>query len=345
MPITFWIWSFEKMNTNFVNHLTKELKTWRFNEKGFLVPTTKKKDIVRMATFPSDFRLKEIGGSGVLNPDGKLEIGGIANEKSKDRMNEVLNPTGIDVSGYQKNPVLLLQHNHSCPIGLVTVLRPEENGVHFEGWVGDPKAAPLTASQTEARSLIAQKILKAVSVGFIPLKMRPPAYDEMGALVEPLSIEEWEMLELSVVAVPCNAGSLFEMKDHKQSKNKNGKLWAFPSLSKDGNFIINKEIKKMDDELKDSFKALGDSLNSIASGINALKEQGSQIIKAVETKGKKPPKDDGADQEPDSDEDDKKKKALDDRFKALEDGLSGVSKSVEKLFDTVKLLAEKIPSA
>ncbi len=149
------------------------------------------------------------------NPDERLEIIGIANAAVVDRMDEVLNPKGIDIKNYIKNPILLADHMYwtSTSIGKVTEIRAEADGVHFDAWVGDPKAGPLTQLQKDVRSLIRQGILSTVSVGFIPKQIIAPVWDDEGKLVKPAIIEKWELLELSVVAVPCNPDATFEMKE------------------------------------------------------------------------------------------------------------------------------------
>lgn len=184
-----------------------------------------------------------------FDPEAKLYIAGVANENSTDRMDEVLDPTGIKIENFVRNSVLLLQHSHNDPIGQVPLIKIESSGVHFEAWIGDPKNGPLTPEQNKARSLVWQGILKACSVGFIPLKIRMPAFNDMGDMVDPAVIEQWELLEHSIVSVPCNAGSLFEAKGKKTDKFK----FQLPKVGEDGRFIIAKTL----DEKRRSFPRLG----------------------------------------------------------------------------------------
>jgi HK97 family phage prohead protease len=148
------------------------------------------------------------------NPDERLIIAGVANANIVDRTDEILNPAGVDVRNFQKSAILLADHMYFTreAIGQVTEIKPEDDGVKFEAWIGDPKAAPLTDLQKDIRRLVAQGILKTVSVGFIPKKIKAPVYDDEMRIVEPPVIENWELLELSVVAVPCNPDATFEMK-------------------------------------------------------------------------------------------------------------------------------------
>lgn len=156
-----------------------------------------------------------------LSPDEKLYIRGIANANIIDRMDERLEPAGVDIENFMKNRVLLLDHLYvaSATVGRVISLSPESEGVKFEAFVGDPSRAELTQPQKDARSLIAQRLLQTVSVGFIPHKVRAPEFGDDGRLIEPAVILEWELLELSVVAVPANAGSVFEIGNLSHSLN------------------------------------------------------------------------------------------------------------------------------
>jgi phage head maturation protease len=187
----------------------KRWNGFRIDGKGHLVLVKSDLKEHRLATKPADFSIKQ------FDEKSKLFLAGVANAKEVDRMTEVLEPTGLIDAPFRKNPVLLRQHCHDWPIGNVTSLKPENDGVKFEAWCGDPAAAPLTPMQVETRSLIAQRILRAVSVGFIPQKIRMPAYNDAGDIVDPAVIESWELLELSVVAVPCNASSIFDIKGIK----------------------------------------------------------------------------------------------------------------------------------
>jgi HK97 family phage prohead protease len=154
------------------------------------------------------------------DPEGRLYISGIANANVVDRMQERLDPRGIEVEPYMRNAQLLAHHSYYHPIGQVEQLDIQEDGVHFSGWIGDPsKGAELTPMQKEIRSLVAQGVLKTVSVGFIPKKVRAPLYGENGVLQEPAVIESWELLELSVVAVPANQDSVFEMRGYKTGED------------------------------------------------------------------------------------------------------------------------------
>jgi hypothetical protein len=157
-----------------------------------------------------------------VHPDDKLYIDGMANANVEDRMNEIVNPSGCDVRSYVRNPILLSDHMYhsSYAIGIVEELRIEGDGVHFTAYIGDPSLGQLTDKQKEIRSLVAQKILKTVSIGFIPKEITVPEWDEeTGKMISPAKIEKWEMLELSIVPVPANQDSVFDIKTLTNNKD------------------------------------------------------------------------------------------------------------------------------
>lgn len=325
-------------------------KRWggfRMDGKGFLVPDVSRKELVEkhsLATVAAQFKTK------AYDPKQKLFLAGVANAHEVDRMREVVTPTGGNFTPFGKNPVLLWMHNHYAPIGQVPVLKAENHGVLFEGWCGDPAAAPLTQTQVDTRNLIAQRILKAVSIGFIPLKIKYPTYNDRGEMVDPAVIEEWEMLELSVVSVPANAGALFEAKGGKaavQAALREAlKLWSFPTLGADGRLNLKtKEKSKMDEELKALLEKLGVTLDSIGAGINKLADGQATLQKSLDAmgaagKGNKP-KECEDDKEDEEDEEDEEMKALVADVAAQKARLDALEKTTKTTFDIVSKLAEK----
>ena len=146
-------------------------------------------------------------------PD-EVRIAGVANENAVDRMDERLEPAGLDNENFKLNPVLLADHLYftRAVIGKVENVTPEDDGVKFIAVLGFGLVADMTEAQRDIRSLVKQGLLQTVSVGFIPLKIKVPEFDKDGRLIEPAVILQWELLEISIVAVPANAGSTFEMK-------------------------------------------------------------------------------------------------------------------------------------
>lgn len=186
----------------------------RWHKRGNVFTLKKRAAEIADDTWETPAQIKSLTK---LDPNERLRVGGCANANITDRVDERLDPRGLDAVDYMRNAQILAHHSYRDPVGQVEILDIQDDGVHFSGWVGDPGSVGgplgLTCMQTEMRSLVAQKIIKTVSVGFIPHKFRAPLYNGNGDMEEPLVIEQWELLEISLVAVPCNQLALIEMRE------------------------------------------------------------------------------------------------------------------------------------
>lgn len=115
-----------------------------------------------------------------------------------DRDGDTIDPKGIDMRSFRKNPVALWQHDPSQPIGVWKNMRVEGGKL-----LGDLKLAAEGTSDLidTLHSLIVQRVLRAVSIGF-----QPKDYDrrEGGGL----AFTAVELLECSLVSVPANQNAL-----------------------------------------------------------------------------------------------------------------------------------------
>lgn len=133
------------------------------------------------------------------NESGELVIKGNASTPSTDRARDVIlldawAKGGID--NYRKNPILLFNHNYDEPIGKVTEMNLTDRGLEVEGVVFEgSKAFPL----------IKNGVLKTFSVGFL---IKDADYNKA---TDGLIIKDAELLEISVVSVPCNQEATFEV--------------------------------------------------------------------------------------------------------------------------------------
>ncbi len=126
----------------------------------------------------------------------------VLSDETTDRMGDVVKADGWVLANFKKNPIALFGHNSSFPIGTWSNLRVEGGKL-----VGHLVLASrgTSARIDELLSLIEQGILRAVSVGFIPLKSEPiddkRPYDGLRFLKQ-------ELLECSLVSVPANPAAL-----------------------------------------------------------------------------------------------------------------------------------------
>jgi HK97 family phage prohead protease len=158
---------------------------------------------------PSDSWLREHPRSASMRleikgaDDASRIITGIASTGEIDRMGDIVSPDGAT----WKTPIPLLDgHDYSRVIGSVTSLKRTPKGVAFSARVAKVDTpATLRDRLDEVWSLIRQKLLRTVSIGFKPTQWRAREGGQGG-----LVFEKFEILELSVVAVPANPGAVIQ---------------------------------------------------------------------------------------------------------------------------------------
>ena len=139
-----------------------------------------------------------------------LKIAGYANTIVKDRAGDVVTAQAWakGVENYRRNPVLLYQHKHENPIGRVEKITVDKKGIFVEAAVS--KAAEKNHG---VQTLIKDGALKSFSVGF---RVKDGKYNRED---DSMMITDVELLEISVVSVPCNQDSLFSIRKSFDSEN------------------------------------------------------------------------------------------------------------------------------
>jgi HK97 family phage prohead protease len=138
--------------------------------------------------------------AGAVVADGALgerQIRVVATDATPDRMGEIVEPKGCIVANYRNNPVVLADHDSTFPIGTAEVLVTD---ARVEALI---TFAPVgaAAKADEYCALAKSGVLRAVSIGFLPVESQPmDPRKPYGAQ----RYRSWELLELSVVAVPAN---------------------------------------------------------------------------------------------------------------------------------------------
>lgn len=125
-------------------------------------------------------------------------IEGYASTNDTDRSGDVI-PTSVWEAGlknYLKNPIILAQHDHDDPIGRMVEHKIDSTGL----WI----KARISAA-AEVFSLVKDEVLTAFSVGFRIMDA------EYNAAAEVFVVKELELVEISVVSVPCNQNTLFSL--------------------------------------------------------------------------------------------------------------------------------------
>lgn len=134
--------------------------------------------------------------------DGKIDsiyIEGYANTTQVDRTGDVIPKTAWEkgLENYLKNPIILAHHDHEEPIGRMQEYKVDDRGL----WI----KARISAAAEETFSLIKDGVLTAFSVGFL---IKDATYD---AVTDLFIIKDLELIEISVVSVPCNQDSTFSI--------------------------------------------------------------------------------------------------------------------------------------
>ena len=131
-----------------------------------------------------------------VEDDEECKFDVIATTEDTDRDNEVIKVNGWDTSNWEKNPVILANHDYTVQSIIWKGLKfYTSNGQKRLKWVFS-KTNPLWVL---AKNLYQEWMLKTVSVWFIPLKRNEQDYK---------IIEKAELLEVSFVAVPANPNAV-----------------------------------------------------------------------------------------------------------------------------------------
>lgn len=152
----------------------------------------------------------------VSDTGDSLVIKGFANTVTKDRAGDVILASAWETSNalanYMKNPIVLAFHDHSKPIGKTLSIVATSMGLEVE--------VEISKASGPIYELIKDGILKTFSVGFACLDA------EYDVTTQIYVIRDVELHEISVVSVPCNQDSVFEVSkslnahDYHELKNR-----------------------------------------------------------------------------------------------------------------------------
>ena len=150
--------------------------------------------------------LKEIATMEIVHKVHDSEAEGmefILSDATVDRYGDTIDANGWVLDNFSKNPIALFNHQSSFPIGSWANLRVQNNQLR-----GHLTMAPAGTSSRhdELRALIDAKILKAVSVGFLPLSSTARK-DDHGYYIGENFVKQ-ELIETSLVSVPANPNAL-----------------------------------------------------------------------------------------------------------------------------------------
>jgi HK97 family phage prohead protease/HK97 family phage major capsid protein len=126
----------------------------------------------------------------------------VLSDDTVDSYGDVIDPKGWDLSNFKRNPIALFGHSSGNPIGTWKDVRVE-GGKLIGKLVFAAKGT--SARIDELISLVEQGILRAVSVGFMPIKSQPLDPERPYG---PQKFIKQELREVSLVSVPANPAAL-----------------------------------------------------------------------------------------------------------------------------------------
>jgi HK97 family phage prohead protease/HK97 family phage major capsid protein len=143
----------------------------------------------------SAFTVKDANG---VEDTTSVFIEGYASTNDIDRAGDVVSSSVWEggMKNYLKNPIILANHDYDDPIGRMVDYKIDSKGL----WV----KARISAA-AEIFNLVKDKVVTAFSIGF---KIVDAEYN---SAAEVFLIKDIELIEISVVSVPCNQNTLFDL--------------------------------------------------------------------------------------------------------------------------------------
>lgn len=137
-----------------------------------------------------------------------------------DRAQDVIDQSGWDLSGYRKNPVVLLQHNAwDFPIGKCVDIGLEGGDLRatVEFVPADMPSGLGELAETTLR-LCKEGFMSATSVGFRPIDWDVTADPARGAddWLPGFDFRKQDLTEFSIVTVPCNSEAVIDPAHREQ---------------------------------------------------------------------------------------------------------------------------------
>ena len=227
----------------------------------------------------SAFSIKDISDTlpAVGDKIDSIFIEGYASTNDIDRSGDVV-PSSVwekGIQNYLKNPIILSQHDYDDPVGRMVEYKVDGKGLWIKARV---------SAAAEIFSLVKDKVLTAFSVGFRIMDA------EYNAAAEVFMIKELELVEISIVSVPCNQNTVFNLSkafDNTEDYSKFKEQFAPDGTSAKGlestteaKSTTQKEWKMNPEELK---QMLADAANSAAEQAtkSLLAAQAAQSEKAL----------------------------------------------------------------
>jgi HK97 family phage prohead protease len=153
------------------------------------------------------------------------EVAGICISAGVKRDGDAWEPSGVDLSAYRQNPVVLRDHNPMLVIGTAASIGLSVAGdcigirIQFA-------ATGVSAAADEARGLAKAGLLKGISAGIDPLDCEPLRNGSRG-----VRVLTSELLEVSLVSVPADQDALITARSFSLWLGSQAMLRSLPTVS------------------------------------------------------------------------------------------------------------------
>jgi hypothetical protein len=203
----------------------------------------------------------------------------IGSTEDYDRVGDKMYMSGADLTNYKNNPVIIANHNYGYTEKPSVIGRALDVNI-----VGSKMIFKIQFAETDNGKewfyLYSNKYMNASSIGFIPKEYKP---NDQGGY----DFTKWELLELSMVAVPCNPNAVQRAFDEgKISKaffdaiNKNNEEDIENMKVEEVQALIDKAVESKANDIKKNYET---ELSTKTAEITKLGEQ----IKSLEGQIKK----------------------------------------------------------
>jgi HK97 family phage prohead protease len=159
--------------------------------------------------------VKRIGLPSAIRQVSDRQVRVMVSSGAAGRDGLILDCNGVDLTEYRRNPVVLAFHDPNLPVGRCTAIGRNGNG-GIEGLVNFAREGVSQAADT-VYGLVKDGALNSVSVGFEPLT--PPGPKDRNGF---RTVKDWELLELSFVAIPADRGAVILERGYGRRREKLG---------------------------------------------------------------------------------------------------------------------------
>jgi HK97 family phage prohead protease len=175
---------------------------------------------------------------------GPVRIAGYANKFGLDSYGTRIDPGTCRLDRFNKNGILLFNHNVDSPVGKVTKVECREDGVFVECEISQSTNERVSY----VRDLVREGCLKTFSIRFDPEAKMEKDTENPGNYI----IKDWELQEVSIVSLPAQPDSTFSLRHAR------GVLANCRTLDEARKAVLNVRGVKVAKCVKDAIKMASD---------------------------------------------------------------------------------------